>query len=331
MNRDHKLVPGIVLILLILMAAIVSGCNLSRSSFKMEAEVSPENVPALESVVPDTAVSAPVSSNVSVSESRVSADGPNISGPSSGSAPNSVAPAADLSAAAQRTVPSLPKPAADAVPVLYYHSVMIEEGNPLRMPPEQFDEQMKYLKKHGYQTITMDQLFQYLSGSGELPAKPILITFDDGYEDNYSTAWPILQKYGFEAAVFIVTNYIGGKGFMNWQQILELKRNGWDICGHTANHSYLNQTTASELTQELSSNIVLEQKLGQPVKYFAYPYGIYNAQIVQALKQQGYLMAFTTERGWAKKGSDPMLIRRVYCYADMGLSEFVRRIQHPNY
>ncbi len=221
---------------------------------------------------------------------------------------------------------------AQAVPILYYHSVMQENENELRMPPEQFEAQMAYLQDKGYQSVSLEQLYQALYKGGTLPAKPFVITFDDGYADNYTTAFPILTKHGFTATIFMVTSYINGKGFMSSKQLKELVANGWEIEGHTTNHPYLTKIDSPTLLSELnSSKEQLEKELGQPVNFFAYPYGDLNANVVQALKELGYRMALTTERGWADVKADAWHVRRVYCYASMGMDEFSRRMQNPNY
>ena len=219
-----------------------------------------------------------------------------------------------------------------AVPILYYHSVMREVGNELRMPPDQFEAQMAYLQDHGYQSVTLDQLYQVKYLGGTLPAKPFVITFDDGYEDNYMTAFPVLKKYGFTATVFIVSSYINGEGFMSWPQLKELLANGWEIEGHTVNHPYLSKIDAATVLSELKgSKGLLEKGLGHSVDFFAYPYGDFNDEVVQAVKNAGYVMAFTTERGWADHKADEWHVHRVYCFANMGMNEFSRRIQNPNY
>jgi len=218
------------------------------------------------------------------------------------------------------------------VPVLYYHSVMLEKGNEVRMPPVQLEAQMTYMRDRGYESVTLDQLYQAFYKGGVLPAKPFIITFDDGYVDNYEVAFPILKKHGFTATVFMVSSYINGEGFLSWTQLKELLANGWEIEGHTVNHPYLTQRDKATLLNELkSSKELMEKELGQPVSYFAYPYGDLNGDVVQAVKDTGYLMAFTTDRGWADLNLDEWHLQRVYCFADMGMNEFSRRLQDPKY
>lgn len=221
---------------------------------------------------------------------------------------------------------------AQTVPILYYHSVMQEKGNELRMPPEQFEAQMAYLHDRGYQSVSLEQLYLASYGSGTLPVKPFVITFDDGYVDNFTNAFPILAKHGFTATVFMITSYIDGEGFMTWNQLKELVANGWEIESHTTSHPYMTKVDPITVLSELhQSKELLERKLGKPVKFFAYPYGDLNANVVQAVKDTGHLMAVSTERGWADVKMDVWRVHRVYCYATMGMNEFTHRMQNPNY
>lgn len=225
-----------------------------------------------------------------------------------------------------------PASSAASVPVLYYHSILYEAGNELRMPPEQFAEQMKYLADHGYHVITLDQLYNAFYGKSTLPDKPVVITFDDGYRDNFTNAFPVMQKYHFPGTVFMVSSYIGGDGFLTADQLKQLQAAGWTIGGHTENHVNLGAASRSVIATELThSRRTLENLLGRSLKYIAYPYGGYNADAVAMVQDDGYLMAFTTERGWTSAGLNRFLLPRVYCYANMGIQEFARRITNPAY
>ena len=256
------------------------------------------------------------------------------------SKPNAQTPLATINQSSQtdqeQAVKDLPKQSnvheVQAVPILYYHSVMLLDGNELRMPPKVFEAQMAYLQDKGYHSISLEQLYQASYKGGNLPEKPIVITFDDGYVDNYTTAFPIVTKHGFTATIFMVTSYIDGEGFMSWQQLKEVVAKGWEIEGHTTNHPFLTKKDPSTVLSELNlSKELLEKELRQPVNYFAYPFGDLNAKVVQAVKDTGYLMALTTEKGWADGKADAWHLHRVYCYASMGMNEFSRRLQNPNY
>jgi peptidoglycan/xylan/chitin deacetylase (PgdA/CDA1 family)/Flp pilus assembly protein TadD len=219
-----------------------------------------------------------------------------------------------------------------AIPVLYYHSILTEKGNPVRMPPEQFADQMRYLAANGYHVLTPAQLDQALAGNGQIPSKPFMITLDDGYADNYTNAFPILQKYGFVATVFMVTDYIDGSGYLSTDQLQRLQAAGWTIGGHTQTHPDLCTLKPEEIEKELTvSRETLKNILGQDVLYFAYPYGKYNQTVMKKVQQDGYRLAFTTEKGWVSPGQNLMLLPRVYCYANMGMDEFIKRVTHPDY
>lgn len=252
-----------------------------------------------------------------------------VNGQTNGQEPEDASAKAPDPAEAARTAKLIKE---QGVPILYYHSVLREEGNELRMPPEQFAEQMTYLKEEGYESVSLNQLYTAAYQGGILPEKPFVITFDDGYEDNYTNAYPIIKENGFTATVFMVTSYIDGKGYLSWAQLQELVANGWEIESHTVNHPYLTQIDSAILLKELkNSKEQLERELGKKVNFIAYPYGAVNGNVVSALQDAEYLMAVTTERGWAGGKDDAWSLRRIYCYADMGLDEFARRMQNPNY
>lgn len=251
-------------------------------------------------------------------------------------------PAQELEQIPSYPKPSLTQPSGPAtspsqnqhlkeIPILYYHSIDKEVGNELRIPAEEFDAHLKFLYQEGYQSITLHELYQYFYEGRELPKKAFALTFDDGYADNYSNAFQIAKKYGFTGTIFMVTGWIDGVGYLTKAQLLEMSKAGWQIEAHTVSHPKLNELTAKQLENELRvSKSRLEELLNQPVNYLAYPFGIYSEQIIRESKAAGYLMGFTTERGWAKE-QEPYLIKRIYCYANMGVEELKRRIENPNY
>lgn len=218
-----------------------------------------------------------------------------------------------------------------SIPVLYYHSIDYEEGNELRVPPEEFESHMQLLNQNGYESISINELYQYLYEGKDLPEKAFALTFDDGYEDNYTNAFPIAEKYGFQGTIFMVTNWIDGTGYLKREQLLEMSQAGWQIESHTMTHPYLDSISSEQIKVEISSSKkVLEELLGKTVKVIAYPYGVYDPLIQEVSKNMGYLMGLTTDRGWAN-AEDPFRVKRIYCYANMGLDELKRRIENPNY
>ena len=198
------------------------------------------------------------------------------------------------------------------IPVLGYHRIDNEHHDALTLSTYEFDAQMKYLKDNGYTTITPDELYDFLKYGKELPYKAVLITFDDGYENNYTNAYPILNKYDLHATIFLISHYIGLPDYLRWDEI-DLMKNNINFEGHTYSHPHLNQIQdPAELKQELlDSKIDLEQHLGYPVKYLAYPYGDYNQSVIDALKSYGYLAAYTVRLGDDTVHDDLFTLNRV--------------------
>jgi len=218
------------------------------------------------------------------------------------------------------------------IPILYYHSIKSVPGNEVCMSPGKFEKQIAFLSQHGYHGISLTQLYEFFYSNGQLPEKPIVITFDDGYQDNYTTAFPILNKYGFTANVFVITSNVGHSNNLSWSQLRNLTNNGWLVESHTVSHEDLTKLDSLKLAQELSdSKTCLEEQLRTPVNYFVYPNGQFDEKVTMAVKDAGYLMAFTTQRGWANQAMNPLLLHRVYCYASMGMADFEQRVQNPNY
>jgi peptidoglycan/xylan/chitin deacetylase (PgdA/CDA1 family) len=198
------------------------------------------------------------------------------------------------------------------VPILNYHKVDIL-NNALSVSPREFEEQMEYLSKSGYHTITPDQLLTYLKSGKELPDKPIMLTFDDGYLDNYTNAYPIMKKYGFTATIFVVTNLVNhDERFMTWDQVKEMQKNGFVFGSHTVNHISLTTLTSEQVMNELNqSRDEIARQLGKVPTYFAYPTGTYNTGIEDMVRKAGYKAAFTIEYGQVGSDSDLYLLQRI--------------------
>ncbi len=200
------------------------------------------------------------------------------------------------------------------IPILMYHSVAYEKNNELRIPKEKFREQMKYLKDDGFTPISLNQLYDSIVFKEALPPKPIVLTFDDGYVDNYTNAFPVLKEFGFKATVFVITSGIDdNKYYMSSEQLKEMDKNGFDVESHTVSHNELNKMPHDQQKNELQgSKTKLETILGRPVTYLAYPLGKFNEDTISALQETGYTMALTTVDGLAQGSNGIYKLKRIY-------------------
>ncbi len=197
-------------------------------------------------------------------------------------------------------------PAALTVPILMYHYVseLPQDADTIRrdltVTPERFEAQLAYLQEQGYTSLTLFELYAALQGERELPAKPIVLTFDDGYEGAYTVAFPLLQKYGFTGTFFVIAYVVEGgvPGYLSWEQARAMADAGMSIQSHSLDHVDLRERSAEYLQQQLGlSRALIEARVGQPVRFFCYPAGRYDAAVIRALDQAGYWGAVTTQWG----------------------------------
>ncbi|MDP4091153.1 MAG: polysaccharide deacetylase family protein [Bacillota bacterium] len=212
-----------------------------------------------------------------------------------------------------------------AIPVLMYHSIDFQEGNNLRIPKDKFRAEMKYLKDNGYTPISLDELYGCLNGTMSPPNKPVVITLDDGYEDNYTSAFPVLKEFNFKAAIFIITDNIDTNGaFLTSEQLKEMSQNGIAIESHTLIHSDLSKLGYEEQLRVLKqSREKLESILNSPVNYIAYPSGKFNSFTENAAKAAGYKLAVTTQKGLAQKKDGLYFVHRMAMYNSQDMTKFI--------
>lgn len=219
-----------------------------------------------------------------------------------------------------------------SVPILMYHYVG-ENPNPadtgrdyLSVSPDKFEEQLTFLKDNGFTPITLDNLYGIFNFQAESPARPIVLTFDDGYIDFYTTAYPILAKYNFKAVSFIPTGLIGSGYYMNWDQIREISKSGLvTFEGHTISHPNLTLLAPNEALRELKEGReVLQAQTGYPVNFIAYPYGISNYQVQDLAKQAGFAGGVGTWNG--KSSGSGINMPRIRITGQMDLKTFVSRL-----
>ena len=206
------------------------------------------------------------------------------------------------------------------IPVLIYHRFDKKCDSNLCIPEKVFDQQMKYLKDNGYHTVTPDDLLAFLEYRQALPAKSVMITMDDGFRSVYNIAFPVMKKYGFSATLFIYTDYVGVSGSaITWEQLREMKAEGFSVGSHTVSHSNLTKKAEGESDQDFLARIrkelndskaIIDKKLGQNTIILAYPFGNCDQRVIEYTKQAGYKMAMTVKRGGNAFFNSPMVLKR---------------------
>ena len=189
-----------------------------------------------------------------------------------------------------------------SIPILMYHHVNSLTGDQktsvsLTIGTDVFVRQMDYLSQKGYQTIDLNQLVDSLNGGVNLPAKPVVISFDDGYEDFYTDVFPVLKSHNFKAIVFVSSGLVeSSAAYLTWSQIREMDQSSLVMIGnHTWSHKNLTGSNRSVVEGEINtSQAQFESFLGKKPNFFAYPYGADNATVESVLQQSGFKGALLT-------------------------------------
>ena len=220
------------------------------------------------------------------------------------------------------------------VPILMYHyvgTVPKDDPNPklragLTVNPADFSQQMDWLAAHGYHPVDMTTLRGYFAGS-PLPAKPVVVTLDDGTADLYTAAYPVLRAHHFPAVAFIISGFLNASGRVTADQVLEMEKGGIEIGSHTWDHPDLTTLPAARVQFELvRCKQDLEKLLGHPVLDFAYPAGRYNTAVVRQVQQTGYESAVTTDWGAAHAMPDKFTWTRIRVDGGEPLERFIANL-----
>ena len=209
------------------------------------------------------------------------------------------------------------------VPILAYHSVCAHQISANCVPVQKFRAQTEYLRQAGYQTVTFQDLMRWELGIGLLPKKPILLTFDDGYHDNFTNAFPMLRQQGMRATIFLISRKVGEEGYLNWDEVRFMARHGFEFGAHTLTHPNVTTLTSAEQREEIGqSKKEIEARLGRPVIAFAYPYGQFNDATEQMVKNSGYSYAVSGRSGHAAIFEEPFHMKRVVISGYVTMEDF---------
>lgn len=206
------------------------------------------------------------------------------------------------------------------MPILMYHHVSEPPANAdayrrdLSVAPERFESHLAYLREAGYQTITLDDLLYALAQGRPLPDRAVILTFDDGYEDNYASAFPLLRSYDMVGHFFIITDFVNQnrEGYMTWSQIEEMAAAGQHFGSHSRDHPDLRGKPIDYLVwQALGGKEAIEEHLGRHPRWISYPAGSYDAQVMAVYKSAHYWGGLSTQQGATHTMDDIFELRRV--------------------
>lgn len=220
---------------------------------------------------------------------------------------------------------------------LLYHQISDNSLSPYSVSPVDFEKQVAYLAQN-YKVISLDKLLGYIRAKQKVPNNAVVITIDDGYQDNYTFAYPILKKYSIPATIFVCTEFIQKKHtsseyskYLSWEQIVEMSSNGISFGSHTMNHIRLTEIPLGKANKEISeSKKILEKHLNMSVNHFAYPGGCmkwFNAHIKKIVAESGYLSACTGCNGTNGINTDPYQLRRTKIEAGDGIYVFEKALK----
>ncbi|WP_244834407.1 polysaccharide deacetylase family protein [Clostridium sp. BJN0001] len=217
------------------------------------------------------------------------------------------------------------------IPVLYYHSVNPSWKNELTIPPDLLKSELQFIKDSGFSAITASDFYDYIENKKPLPKKTIMITFDDGYMDNYTYAFPSLKSLNMKATIFYITDGLKDSYYLSKDKLKEMSSFGIDIESHTKTHCHLSKLSYEKQLLELKeSKEILEKTLGKKITSIAYPFGDYDENTIKAAKEAGYSLGFTCKRGIIDSTYNKYTLNRIYMNSYMKLDEFKKMINSIN-
>lgn len=228
------------------------------------------------------------------------------------------------------------------IPILMYHSISCSatpKFKPFTVSPKLFAAQMTHLRRHAYTPITVthfvDALLQGRSPSFQLPARPVILTFDDGFADFFTEVFPVLKHHGFAATLYIATAFINGTSrwlqhegesrrlMLTWDQLAEISAHGIECGAHSHSHPQLDILPYALARDEiLQSKRLLEEHLGHEVFSFAYPFGYHTARVRQSVREAGFTSACAVRHAMSSETDDPFSLARLIVRPDSTMQEF---------
>jgi peptidoglycan/xylan/chitin deacetylase (PgdA/CDA1 family) len=217
------------------------------------------------------------------------------------------------------------------VPILMYHYIRENPvpgdkmGFDLSVTPADFNQQLDWLQSNGYHTVDFNDLRAYFDNQAPLPSRPVILTFDDGYQDLYTTAYPILRAHSFKGVAYLVSGFLGAPNNVSREQVVEMDGHGIQVGAHTVSHVDLTKAGDAELAHQVGdSRVDLEHLVGHPVVDFCYPSGRFDGRVAAAVKAAGFQTATTTQPGTQHSVADRFTWSRVRVSGGEGLDRFAR-------
>ncbi|MCG7999349.1 MAG: polysaccharide deacetylase family protein [Candidatus Thiodiazotropha lotti] len=221
------------------------------------------------------------------------------------------------------------------VPILCYHRFG-NKGGRLEISAEQFERQLAYLKQHDYRVIHLDELYGFLKGERALPKRSVVLTIDDGHRSIYTIAYPLLKKFNFPATVFVYSDYMNNGG-LKTSELKAMNASGLiSLQPHSKTHSNLALNGVGESNSDYRKRVrdevripsrKLESTLGKAPKYYAYPFGDTNTQVIDELKANGLLLGLTVQPTANAAFTYPYLLNRSMIFGDRGMDDFIAKLK----
>lgn len=222
---------------------------------------------------------------------------------------------------------------ATTVPILMYHVLSAPPEDAaypdLYVAPAKFRRQLAWLDRNGYTGVTLREVWAHWNGRGRLPAKPVVISIDDGFRDTYTVGLPALEGHGWPAVLNLAASHLDVGWGLTEHRMRALLRAGWEIASHTLSHPDLTTLSQARLRREVAgSKRVLERRFDIDVDFFCYPGGRFDARVVNEVKRAGYLGATTTLEGFGR-AAEPFTLRRIRVSGGDGVSDLADALAQP--